>query len=144
MSKHNFICLIILIFGATCFSFGQSKKLQKAPLFKNMSAPQYDGVVVWCKEFNVLSSSRVETVPAEIIKRMEGPKNLKKVNGPLSLQYKDHCIRVGLEKSCQETCLLFWHDANRDGLLNPMRELTSHHRNPKGRCKVFVEEVSCK
>ena len=135
---------IVSLFLLSSFQFvqAQQKTAKRVPLFENLQNPQYDGVVVWCKEFNVMSSSRrnIVTLPASTRQKMKAPANVKRLTGPVQMQCENKCLKIFGDIDI----LLLWHDANKDGKLNPKTELKCFKEGGKGRCKIKSTELNCK
>lgn len=146
MSKLNLLFLSLFLLLAFHTSNAQTATAKRAPLFENLQSPNYSGVVVWCREFNVLgfSQANIKALPASQIKQMKAPSGLKRLIGPIQMQCEKKCMQIDLAKECGKDSLLLWNDANKDGKLNPKRELKCYHTKGKGKCGIIGKELNCK
>jgi len=142
MLKLRLFILSIFLFASFQFTHAQQRTAKRAPLFENLQSPDYDGVVVWCREFNVMSFSKGNIVSLSASKRkeMKAPANVKRLTGPIQMQCENKCLKIFPDMDI----LLLWHDANKDGKLNPKTELRCFKEGGKSRCRIKSQELNCK
>ncbi|MEM7372772.1 MAG: hypothetical protein AAF587_29395 [Bacteroidota bacterium] len=119
--NHKYVLLFCFFLAGICASLAQ-----KSISFKDLHQP-LDGVVVWCREFNVLDRS-VLTKKADILKQTNiFPAGFSyQVLGPIPLRYKQECVSLQINPRTCKTCTWIWIDKDKNGLMNPMRELFLH------------------
>lgn len=142
MSKSNLFILSLFFLSSFQFAQAQQKTAKQALLFENLQSPNYDGVVVWCREFNVMSFSKGNIVSLSASKRkeMKAPADVKRLTGPIQMQCENKCLEIFPDIDI----LLLWHDANKDGKLNPKTELKCYKEGGKSRGVIKGKELTCK
>ena len=141
MSQFKLFILSIFIFGSFQFTHAQQRTAKRGPIFENLQSPDFDGVVVWCREFNVMSFSRGNIVSLSASKRkeMKAPANVKRLTGPIQMQCEQKCLKIFPDIDI----LLLWHDKNKDGKLNPKTELKYYKKGGKSKGKVKGKQLKC-
>ncbi len=85
------------------------------------------------RQMSMLSTSKT--------KQLNVPARSKGSTGAVAIRNKNKCFKVSGPKGKQGT--IVWWDRNKDGKVQPLKELRCISPQGKG-LKVFVEEVSCK
>ena len=142
MLKLKLFIVSLFLLSSFQFAQAQQKTAKRVPLFENLQSPDYDGVVVWCREFNVMSISRGNIVSLSATKRkeMKAPANVKRLIGPVQMHCEKKCLQIFPDNDI----LLLWHDANKDGKLNPKSELKYFKEGRKNRYVIKGKELNCK
>jgi len=87
---------------------------------------------------------KVSSVPASTAKKLRLPRNVKRVPTPLNLKHKGACYQIGCVKGKEcDTCGMFWLDKNKDGKVQPRKEIRCICKEGKP-CKVRGRKVECK
>ncbi|MEM8889471.1 MAG: hypothetical protein AAGD28_15965 [Bacteroidota bacterium] len=141
MSKIKLVIISLFLFGSFQFVQAQQRTAKKAPLFASLQSPEYDGVVVWCKEFNVasFSSGNIVSLSANKRKEMKAPANVKRLTGSIQMKCENRCLEIFPDIDI----ILLWHDANNDGKLNPKTELKYYKESGKPRGIVKGKQLKC-
>ncbi|MEM6377866.1 MAG: hypothetical protein AAF705_06620 [Bacteroidota bacterium] len=89
----------------------------------------------------VISRSSKATVSG---KSVQLPNNIKELNGPITLKRGNNCYEVycARNKSCGD-CTFLWKDLNRDGKIQPKRELRCVCKRSGDNCGIKARKVDC-
>ncbi|MEO0895908.1 MAG: hypothetical protein AAFY71_05890 [Bacteroidota bacterium] len=90
------------------------------------------------------SKAQIKSASPQILKKYKLPKGVRRVPTPFVLQYKGNCYQLGCMKGkgCDD-CAMFWLDKNRDGKVQPRKEIRCICKQGKP-CKVRARKVPCK
>ncbi|MEM6346681.1 MAG: hypothetical protein AAF927_22535 [Bacteroidota bacterium] len=91
--------------------------------------------------FGLPDLRQMTTLSTSKTKQLKVPAKSKGSTGAVAIRNKNKCFKVSGPKGKQGT--IVWWDRNKDGKIQPLRELRCISPQGKG-LKVFVEEISCK
>lgn len=85
-----------------------------------------------------------QPISASMSKTLMLPRSVKRLPSPITLKRDGKCYKIGCDtRSCSD-CQLFWYDRNKDGKVQPKRELRCYCVKAKKRCEMRGKEVPCK
>lgn len=71
------------------------------------------------------------------------PKSIKEIKGPLRLKKDNNCYAITCGKTDCNNCRLLWQDRNKDGKVQPKKELRCVCLDTKEACQIKGEKVNC-
>ena len=79
--------------------------------------------------------------------RKMASRRIVKLKTPLILKRGDVCVKIGCKAApggdCKTDCHLLWKDRNKDGKIQPRKELRCVCKN-KGKCGIVARKTKCK
>lgn len=90
------------------------------------------------------ASPKLLKIPAPEAKKVGIPPATKKSKKPVVLRHEGNCyiFSCGKGKECSD-CNLYWWDRNKDGKVQPRRELRCACPSARARCKINVRKIKC-
>lgn len=92
-----------------------------------------------------ISAAKLTKISPAQAKKMKVPAPTKSGKGPIVLKFGDNCYQFGCAKGgeCSD-CRMFWWDRNKDGKVQPRRELRCFCPSGRSKCKIRVRKIPCK
>ena len=90
------------------------------------------------------SMQKFKPISIALAKKVKLPRATKVSSSPVTIKHKGNCYQFGCQqgKECKD-CKLFWFDRNKDGKVQPRRELRCGCTVGK-QCRVRVRKIDCK
>lgn len=66
-----------------------------------------------------------------------------RIKGALKLEHNGNCYQIGCAKANCNKCGLFWWDRNKDGKVQPRKELRCVCKESKSQCELRGREIDC-
>lgn len=152
MKKVHYFFAILFVLST--FSFQANAQIDDSlpPYFKinlleshlellDLQNMQWEGTYDFAEAFNIKA---IKSVPKTLAKSLKLERNVKKIDGPIILQKGGKCYRVACAPNDCRTCTLFWNDTNRDGKVQPAKEIRCICIKTKQVCTIRGKQIECK
>lgn len=148
--KAKLILLLSAFFFLAAFN-GHAQAEVQDPLFNAKAEFTGEtGKFLDASEGLTLDKSSTKTLlkmsPAEA-KKLKLPAPTKVGSGPIVLKFGNRCYKFACGKSRSgecDNCRMVWWDRNKDGKVQPRRELRCFCPKTRERCRIGVRVVKCK
>lgn len=76
--------------------------------------------------------------------KMKIAKDAKKFDGPIIITRKGVCVKIACSQKDCDSCTLLWSDRNKDGNINPKKELRCVCKKTRKLCEIQGKKIRCR
>ena len=144
------IVFSLLVFFSLSFTSSHAQIVDTLPFFKVPGKFLDSKIIDWNSTYilqkaspqaSIVKKSTSIPVGRSVVKL---PRSIKELNTPLKLKGRNGCYLISCQASqnCRD-CRLLWKDINRDGKVQPRRELRCVCTSSGGDCRIRAKKIPC-